>query len=307
MPIRSPRSPLLAAVRPCHRVPQALCALTLCWALAPASGWAQGGPGNRPATAGRPAPVSGQVQVERAPTPGASLSAAREVPAPKDWQDLPPASTAPQAASREAQGVIPASATAGASVSSPATDAMPATRRQRVSSGVAAGQDRRVQRQAAVAPRAKPRAAQAKLAAAKPRTRAKGPHAAASVHAHATAHTAQAGQGAAKHPRSQAVAGASPKPKASARTTTAHAVTHAAPGKKTQAPAQPHPKAAHASARVSGKAAAKGKVLAPAVRAPHHAAASPARTTPAQAHTTHPGKGKAKPAAASKPTRQATT
>jgi hypothetical protein len=45
--------------------------------------------GSARTSSGRPAPIRGQVGVEAIQPPGQSVSSAREVPAPKDWQDLP--------------------------------------------------------------------------------------------------------------------------------------------------------------------------------------------------------------------------
>ncbi|MEY2843258.1 MAG: hypothetical protein RI920_1295 [Pseudomonadota bacterium] len=66
----------------------AVCAGMALMALASGAAHAEGS--GRTAS-GRPAPIRGQVGVEAAQPPGQSVSSAREVPAPKDWQDLPAA------------------------------------------------------------------------------------------------------------------------------------------------------------------------------------------------------------------------
>ncbi len=66
----------------------AVCAGMALMALASGAAHAEG---SGRTSSGRPAPIRGQVGVEAAQPPGQSVSSAREVPAPKDWQDLPAA------------------------------------------------------------------------------------------------------------------------------------------------------------------------------------------------------------------------
>ncbi len=64
----------------------AVCAGMTLFALAQGAAHAEG---FARTSSGRPAPIRGQVGVEAAQPPGQSVSSAREVPTPKDWQDLP--------------------------------------------------------------------------------------------------------------------------------------------------------------------------------------------------------------------------
>ncbi|MEY4765812.1 MAG: hypothetical protein RI907_2485 [Pseudomonadota bacterium] len=78
--------------------------------LPPPGAWAQtaGHSGGLRTVATRPGPVSGHVGVERVQPPGQSVSSAREVPAPKDWQDLPAAAPeAPAAVAKAAPQAMP--------------------------------------------------------------------------------------------------------------------------------------------------------------------------------------------------------
>lgn len=330
MPTRSPRcTPSASGTPPVTR--HALCALALCWALAPAASPAQGS--RTPGQTGRPAPVTGQVEVERVASPAASLSGAREVPAPKDWQDLPPsaAAPAPLASSRDTRGLMPASTTAAtpptttsttptaaglapaAAPAQPAApEAMPATRRQRAP--VATGAD-------AVAPVKPGRHAQAAVnAAATGKSKHPGKaghampataHAAKPSSASASSH-AKAGQGASPGKHRKASQAASPtKPAVAARHKPAVAeakmgVPHAASAshgkngaKDTTRKAGPHAaKAAHAAAAPSvrkqhGKAAAQAQHQ--AGHTAEHAPMSKAPRSPSHAKA-HPKAAPAHPA-----------
>ncbi len=73
---------------------------------------------------GRSVPVKGQVLSERTQPPGPTVSAAREVPAPADWQDLPPVESGPKTApTPRLSKAEPAAVPAVVSTSTPAVEA----------------------------------------------------------------------------------------------------------------------------------------------------------------------------------------